>query len=226
MSATEKVNGLVQATTLAVASTANLDGNIVINGVTGSNGQYLRKTGGTTQTWSNFPVSDITPGANGQAIVTTGGVSTWGAFSAFTSYQRFYNNTPRNVNSGTNIFATNGVQQFNTNGSFTLNVGTGTFGCSRTGTYLWTFRTDLSTHDAQSKFLISDGTTIQTINQTDYLPGVTTTQPFSYSVVLPATQGQVWALSFVSFGVGGVMNTSGPDPVFAIPTTTLEITGV
>lgn len=177
----------------------NLTGNITINGASGTNGQILATNGVTTA---------------------------WTSMSSFANYMRFYNNTPLNVNTGTNVFAVNGIIQANIGSPFTFNVLTGTFPCAKSGVYTFRFKTMLSTHDAQSKFVFSNGTDILATCDTDYLPGVTTEQPFEFAATLPANFGEVWAVGFVSFGVGGIMNTSGADSIFpTCPTTTLEIIG-
>ena len=205
------------------SAAANIVGNLQFNNISGSSGQFLKKTGAATQAFTTFAVTDIPPGTNGQVLQTSGGITAWGAFAPTLYFQRYYNNTPLNVNTGTNVFATNGVQQVNNNSPFTFNVATGTFTVAVAGTYRWTFTTILSTHDAQSKFLISDGTNILCAQQTDYLAGITSAQPFTYTGTFAATVGQVWAVGFASFGVGGVMNTSAADGTFSCPTTTLEI---
>lgn len=214
---------LTSTSTFTASAAANIVGNLQFNSVSGSSGQFVKKTGASTQAFANIVASDITAGSNGQVLLTSGGVSTWGSIPTTLYFQRYYNNTTINVNTGTNVFSTTGVQQVNSNSPFTFNTGTGTFTCAVAGTYRWTFATILSTHDAQSKFLISDGTNILCAQQTDYLPGITSAQPFTYTGTFAATVGQIWAVGFASFGVGGVMNSSGADATFSCPTTTLEI---
>jgi hypothetical protein len=65
--------------TLTVTSTTNLNSNLQMGGVSGTSGQYLKKTSGTTQAWSSFAASDITPGTANQLLVTngTGTAATW-----------------------------------------------------------------------------------------------------------------------------------------------------
>lgn len=209
--------------TLTVAGVTNVQANLQMNAVSGVAGNYLKKTSTTAQTWANIAAADITAGTNGQILATVGGITTWSNISSLNAFMRFYNNTPFNINTGTNVFATNGVQQVNVGSPFTFNVGTGTFTCAIAGTYTWNFSTILSTHDAQSKLLITDGTTYYSAQQIDYVAGLTTAQPFSFTGTFAATIGQNWAVGFASFGVGGVCNISGADPTFLCPTTTLEI---
>ena len=64
--------------TLTVTSTTNLNSNLQMGGVSGTSGQYLKKTSGTTQAWASFAASDITPGTANQLLVTNGaGTAAW-----------------------------------------------------------------------------------------------------------------------------------------------------
>jgi hypothetical protein len=213
--------------TLGQISTQNCDilGNLKFNSVAGVTGQFLKKTSTTSQSFANIVAADITPGTNGQYLQTSGGVSIWGGLPTYSlPKMRFYNNTIINVNGGIALF-NGGVQQYNVGSPFTFDSSIGVFHCNITGYYTWNFRTMLSTHDAQSKFIIGAADIYATC-LTDYVAGLTTTQPFSFTTTLPATAGDDWELDFYSIGIGGVLNTSGDDPNFpGCPTTILEIIG-
>jgi len=177
----------------------NVNGNISVNGSSGTNGQILANVAGNTA---------------------------WTSTSSFRDHMRFFNNTPMNINTGTNVFAVNGQLQTDIGSPFIFDLPTGTFSCNKTNTYIFTFKTMLSTHNAQSKFVFSNGTSILATCDIDYLPGITTEQPFQFTATLPAVFNDAWAVGFVSIGVGGIANTSGADPLFGCPTTTLEITSI
>lgn len=177
----------------------NVNGNINVNGSSGTNGQVLANVSGNTS---------------------------WTSMSSFSNYMRFFNNVPMNVNTSTNVFATNGQLQTDIGSPFIFNQLTGTFFCNKTGIYTFTFKTILSTHNAQSKFVYTNGTNILATCDIDYLPDITTEQPFQFTATLPAVFNQVWDIGFISIGVGGVINTSGVDPLAGCPTTTLEIVGI
>lgn len=57
----------------------NITGNIVINGNSGTTGQYIRKTGATTQAWSKIQANDISSGTSNQVLTTNaaGNGTTW-----------------------------------------------------------------------------------------------------------------------------------------------------
>lgn len=55
----------------------SLDGNLSFNSVSGITGQYIKKTSGTDQAWSNIAVADLTPGINRQILQMNGVVPTW-----------------------------------------------------------------------------------------------------------------------------------------------------
>lgn len=59
------------------SSNVSVNGNLIFNGVNGTTGQYVKKSGGT-QVWSNIAIGDITPGSNGQVAIVSGGLATWG----------------------------------------------------------------------------------------------------------------------------------------------------
>lgn len=60
-----------------VNNVTNLLGNLQLNSVSGSSGQYLKKTSGSTQTWSNIAAADIAAGSNNQVLTTLAGTTQW-----------------------------------------------------------------------------------------------------------------------------------------------------
>ena len=60
-----------------LSGVTNVTGNLQLNGVSGSVGQYLKKTGAATQAFTNILSLDITPGINGQALMTRVGNTFW-----------------------------------------------------------------------------------------------------------------------------------------------------
>ena len=60
-----------------LSGVTNITGNLQLNGVSGSVGQYLKKTGAATQAFTNILSLDITPGINGQALMTRVGNTFW-----------------------------------------------------------------------------------------------------------------------------------------------------
>ena len=136
---------------------------------------------------------------------------------------RFYNNVPVNINTGVNIFK-DGSLQYDIGSPFTFQVETGTFYCNKSGVYTFSFNTLLSLGtviQSKNKLLISDGINIRAVMLTDYntrLP-----KQFSFAATLPATRGEVWAIGFQQLIDGSIVNTSGSDPTYSCPTTTLDI---
>lgn len=57
--------------------TTNIVNDLRLNGNPGTTGQFLKKTGVSTQAFSNIVASDITPGANFSLLTTSAGVSSW-----------------------------------------------------------------------------------------------------------------------------------------------------
>lgn len=64
---------------LTIIGTTNINGNLVLNAVSGSTGQYIRKTGSSTQSWSNIAVGDIASGSANNILITNaaGNTSQW-----------------------------------------------------------------------------------------------------------------------------------------------------
>lgn len=59
------------------SSNVSVNGNLIFNGVNGTTGQFVKKSGGT-QVWANIQTGDITPGTAGQVIATDmGGNAIW-----------------------------------------------------------------------------------------------------------------------------------------------------
>lgn len=72
------INGnlFVDAGSTSLVNT-NITGNLQFNGVSGTNGQFLKKTGAGTQAFSNITSTNISPGTDGQALMTRSGFSLW-----------------------------------------------------------------------------------------------------------------------------------------------------
>jgi hypothetical protein len=187
----------------------------------GTSGRFLKTFGGSNS-WQSLAVTDLPAGLNNQVLTTVGGVPTWSSPTSNQSLMRFYQNTVSDVNLGSNIFI-NATQQYDVGTPFTLQSLTGTFFCNQTGIYRFTFSTEFSTHDAQTKLLFSNGTDILYSKNSDYVAGLVTVQPFSATAMLQANFGEVWAIGCVSVGVGGTINNSGVDLTYNCPTTILEI---
>jgi hypothetical protein len=64
--------------TLTVPSTTNLQGDLQLAGVSGSSGSFLKKTGASTQAFTNLAASDVKGGSNNQVMISNG---TNGVFS-------------------------------------------------------------------------------------------------------------------------------------------------
>lgn len=220
--------GVSQWNSTITPSSINIVGNstnsLQIANQAGTAGQFIKKNISNIARWTTFSLEDIPASVtDGYILQSFGGVCDWYP-TDYTRYYRVYNNTPFDVNTGVNVFANGTVDT--ANACFTYNIVAGTFTCMLSGTYCWNFKTILSTHNAQSKLVITDGTNVRATCVTDYLAGITSEQPFNFTVILAATAGQIWAVRFDSIGVGGVMNTSAADPVYpTCPTTTLEIFG-
>ncbi len=141
--------------------------------------------------------------------------------SGTVDYMRVAIDIPVNINLGRNIFM-NGYEQFNTGSSFTFNVETGTYYCNRTGIYTWNFNTMLiagSANKTRNNLIITNGIIYNDVIWTPYASKVV--KQFSFTVTLPAQQGEVWALGCIE--IDGIAYTSGIDEKFGCPTTTLEI---
>ena len=63
-------NNLSLAGTLSVASATNINGDLRFSSIIGTVGQYIKKTGASTQTWSTITPSDIGNGAARQLLQT------------------------------------------------------------------------------------------------------------------------------------------------------------
>lgn len=107
--------------TLTVNSTTNLLGNLQLASSSGSSGQYIKKTSGSTQTWANIAVSDLTAGTTGQSLWMVGSTPTWSSRSFRYGYcDANFTSTDWNSNT-TNILGFTGF----TGSSF--NYGTNNF---------------------------------------------------------------------------------------------------
>lgn len=70
--------GVATFTNNAILNSLDVTGNIKINGNSGLTNQFIRKNGGSTQSWTYLYPSDINPGLVGQSLVTGGGnTGTW-----------------------------------------------------------------------------------------------------------------------------------------------------
>lgn len=55
----------------------NLLGNLQFNSISGTTGQFIKKTGPTSQAFANIIASDIAPGSANTVLTTVGGVAAW-----------------------------------------------------------------------------------------------------------------------------------------------------
>jgi len=65
------------ASNVIVPGSLNVAGDLQFNSVSGSAGQFVKKTSGTTQAFSNIVASDITAGADRTLLTSLGGVAQW-----------------------------------------------------------------------------------------------------------------------------------------------------
>lgn len=90
---------VISPATAGFSQDVDILGNLDLNGVTGSSGQYVKKTGAATQTWSNITSSDITAGLANQVLTTFGSSASWNLLTQS-------NFAPNSLNS---VFYTNSI---------------------------------------------------------------------------------------------------------------------
>ena len=70
-------NAALTVTGQTTTGDLDVEGNLQFVGVSGTSGQFLKKTGATAQSFQNIVAADITAGANGSLLTSFGGTAQW-----------------------------------------------------------------------------------------------------------------------------------------------------
>lgn len=93
------VDGLFSAVSDAIfQGNTDIEGDLLFNSNSGTAGQFIKKTGVSTQDWNNIVAADVTSGANGTVLTSVAGVTQWVAPSVSSSCIYSTTFTAQNIN--------------------------------------------------------------------------------------------------------------------------------
>ncbi len=89
------------ASNVIVPGSLNVVGDLQFNSSSGTTGQFVKKTSGTTQAFSNIVASDITAGSDRTLLTSLGGVAQWLTPTTIRNIKYGTTFTAQNLNAGT-----------------------------------------------------------------------------------------------------------------------------